>query len=745
MNLNNLKIGSRLGFGFGLLLLLSVAMAGGGIWYMLHIAGLGQQIVASDAEKARISLVWLGETKSNAVRALTLSRSDDAELKALLTPTLEATTKRIAELQKQVESLIDNPEAKALYEEIGAKRKAYIAIRGAALEMRKTGKTVEANKIVDEQMVPAIGNYVAAIEKFADLQKAHMDANGADMKRSADWGRNLLIACTFVAAIFGFLLAWLVTRSITRPLAQAVAVANAISVGNLNTRIEVTSEDEAGQLLRSMRQMVEMLQGFVAAQQQMAQQHEAGEIDERIAAQAFPGVYGEMASSINALAASHIGLSRKVVEVVERYAQGDLSVDMDALPGKKAQFTQAVAGVKASLQGINGEIGKLVDAAARGDLSVRGDAAKYEYDFRHMVESLNSLVQTCDTAFEDLARVLGALAGGNLTEKITADYSGSFGKLKDDANTTVDKLTGVLGSIKDSTSAIHVACKEIAAGNSDLSSRTEEQASSLEETASSMEELTSTVKQNAENARQANQLSASASQIAVKGGEVVGEVVNTMSSINESSKKISDIIGVIDGIAFQTNILALNAAVEAARAGEQGRGFAVVASEVRNLAQRSASAAKEITELINDSVEKVGAGTKLVDEAGQTMLEIVSSVKRVNDIMSEITAASQEQSSGIEQVNTAITQMDQVTQQNTALVEEAAAAAESLEEQATNLAQAVAMFRFAHRDSEQLPAKKLASVSHLAQRRKPEALPQRAAGRNLAAKATSAAGEWTEF
>jgi methyl-accepting chemotaxis protein len=282
-----------------------------------------------------------------------------------------------------------------------------------------------------------------------------------------------------------------------------------------------------------------------------------------------------------------------------------------------------------------------------------------------------------------------------LTDKITNDYQGSFGQLKNDANTTVANLTDIMTQLRDATESINTAAKEIASGNTDLSSRTEEQASSLEETASSMEELTSTVKQNAENARQANQLAIGASDVAVKGGAVVSQVVTTMSSINESSKKIVDIISVIDGIAFQTNILALNAAVEAARAGEQGRGFAVVATEVRNLAQRSAAAAKEIKELISDSVEKVGTGTKLVDEAGKTMEEIVSSVKRVTDIMGEITAASQEQSSGIEQVNQAITQMDEVTQQNAALVEQAAAAAESLEEQAQVLAQAVGVFKLA--------------------------------------------------
>lgn len=256
-----------------------------------------------------------------------------------------------------------------------------------------------------------------------------------------------------------------------------------------------------------------------------------------------------------------------------------------------------------------------------------------------------------------------------------------------------DNLYHIVSEVRQGTDAIAIASVEISTGNADLSSRTETQAGALEETASSMEEITATVRQNADNARQANALVTSASNFAVKGGEEVGKVVHTMNSIKESSRKIVDIISVIDGIAFQTNILALNAAVEAARAGEQGRGFAVVASEVRNLAQRSANAAKEIKTLIGDSVEKVGTGDKLVEAAGKTMDEIVRSVKHVADIMAEITAAGQEQSSGIEEVNRAITQMDEMTQQNAALVEQAAAAAESMEEQAGNLARAVSAFK----------------------------------------------------
>ena len=293
----------------------------------------------------------------------------------------------------------------------------------------------------------------------------------------------------------------------------------------------------------------------------------------------------------------------------------------------------------------------------------------------------------------EVQTVLGALSQGDLTQRMEGEYSGDFARMKSDANATVEQLTQIITQIKTATDTINVAAKEIASGNSDLSARTEQQAASLEETASSMEELTSTVKQNAENAKQANQLAMGASDVARKGGQVVSEVVTTMSAINESSKKIVDIISVIDGIAFQTNILALNAAVEAARAGEQGRGFAVVAAEVRSLAQRSAGAAKEIKTLIGDSVEKVGNGAKLVDQAGKTMEEIVTSVKRVTDIMAEISAASQEQSQGIEQVNQTITQMDEVTQQNAALVEEASAAARSLEEQAGGLSHSVSQFK----------------------------------------------------
>ncbi|KRC03297.1 methyl-accepting chemotaxis protein [Duganella sp. Root198D2] len=339
--------------------------------------------------------------------------------------------------------------------------------------------------------------------------------------------------------------------------------------------------------------------------------------------------------------------------------------------------------------------------------------------------------------------VAEAVAGGDLTQRIDVTSRDETGQLLQALANMNDSLARTVGKVRSGSDTITTASNEIATGNLDLSSRTEQQASSLEETASSMEELTSTVQQNAENARQATQLVVTASDFATRGGAVVGQVVNTMGAIKESSNKIVDIIGVIDGIAFQTNILALNAAVEAARAGEQGRGFAVVASEVRNLAQRSAAAAKEIKELIGHSVDTVDEGARLVDQAGETMDGIVKAVQQVSDIMQQISAASQEQSSGIAQVNQAIVSIDDVTQQNAALVEEAAAAAQSMRDQAEMLAEAVSVFRLA---DHQADAKRLAVRAVVKAATRPAATAAPRLGKPaVAAKTARADNEWEEF
>ncbi len=662
----NMKVGTRLGLGFGAVVTLLIIVAILGIMNMRtlqhDIDGLihdkfPKTVQANDVVNS-INAIGLFMRDSLLV---TGQENVQKELNGI-----EEKRKVIKETLDKLQASVASEAGKAALASVLDARTKYVAAQEHFIKLQKEGKQVEAKIYMMETAMDLQDAYIVSINKLIEHQSASMMKTGDEAEQQVRAALVQIIIVTLIALVAAIVIGFMIVRNLMKQL--------------------------------------------------------GGEPD---------------------YAAHAVG----------KIATGDLSINLDIKQGDTSSLVYSLKIMQDSLRGIVAEIKSIVEAAAvRGDFSVKMDMNGKQGYTKELSDLLNQLSNVTEGGIADVVRVANALAKGDLTQVISKDYPGSFGDMKNGVNGTVENLKVLVGEIKDATDTINTASKEIAQGNTDLSQRTEEQASSLEETASSMEELTSTVKQNAENAKQANQLAIGASDVAGKGGAVVGQVVVTMDSINESSRKIVDIISVIDGIAFQTNILALNAAVEAARAGEQGRGFAVVAGEVRNLAQRSAAAAKEIKTLIGDSVEKVEGGSKLVAQAGQTMEEIVTSIRRVTDIMSEITAASVEQSQGIEQVNLAITQMDEVTQQNAALVEEAAAAAESLEEQAQNLSVSVGMFKVDDKAASTAVARRApAPAAHPVPARKPATAIARSGphkGTAVAkpqAKGNEEDGEWAEF
>jgi methyl-accepting chemotaxis protein len=695
----NMKVGTRLALGFGAVIVMMIIVAILGISNMRSIQGDLNDMVNDKFPKT----VWANDMVDSvniiarAMRNALLETDKDKIGKELAR--IEDARKVIKEKLGKLEEKIQSVEGKAVLATVIDARSKYIDAQDVFLKMIREGKQEDAKAYLLKDIRPLQTAYIGSVNNLIKFQSDLMSKVGIEADRQVQSALMIIVVLALIALVVGVIIGYVITRNLMKQLGgepeYTVNAVGKIASGDLSMSLALKPGDTTS-LLYSLKNMQDSLLAIVGEIKNIVEAAAVrGDFSVKMDLSGKAGYMKELSDLLNSLSnVSETGLN-DVTRVATALANGDLSQRITAdYPGVFGQTKNGVNNTVDSLTRIVGEIRNIVDAAAnRGDFSIKMDITGKQGYVKDLSELLNQLSNVTETGIADVVRVANLLAKGDLTQTITKDYPGSFGQMKAGVNGTVENLKQLVGEIKDATDTINTASKEIAAGNADLSQRTEEQASSLEETASSMEELTSTVKQNAENARQANQLAIGASDVAGKGGAVVSQVVVTMDSINESSRKIVDIISVIDGIAFQTNILALNAAVEAARAGEQGRGFAVVAGEVRNLAQRSAAAAKEIKTLIGDSVEKVEGGSKLVAQAGQTMDEIVTSIRRVTDIMSEITAASAEQSQGIEQVNTAITQMDEVTQQNAALVEEAAAAAEALEEQAQNLAVSVGTFR----------------------------------------------------
>ena len=691
--LQRYRIGNRLTAAFSLMLLLMAAIAGTAYLSLSTLESHLHTIVNDRVERTRISNVMFDAANASyvSIQSLLLAETDQDRQAAR-----DAREKgRIAYSQSynDLSEFEHDATATKLLDAVKAARDKAAPASVRVGELFDTGEKSAAIEFLQREAAPAMVVWRQAINAVIDNETQMMKQAEQEADKASALAKLVVALVLAISVIFAIFVSMVITRSLTRPLAQVGQLARELANGKLDGATLVPQADEVGDVVRAVQETRAVLQHMLGDLLEMSRQHDLGNISFRPDASALNGEFRTLGESINAQMSEHIGAALGAGHLADAYARGDLSQDAPRKPGEKAALTNALDNVKHNIQRISNEILTISQAACRGDFSVRGDENAYEFGFREMVVNLNTLMQTADSSLSSLSQLLKSVAAGDLTVKMDGQYDGVFAAMRDDANATVANLTDIVTRIQHTTGSINAAAGEISTGNSDLSQRTEQQAANLEETAASMEELTSTVRQNAEHARQANQLAIGAAAVASEGGTVVGNVVQTMGDIEQSSKKIADIIAVIDGIAFQTNILALNAAVEAARAGEQGRGFAVVASEVRTLAQRSAGAAKEIKTLIDDSVDKVANGSALVQKAGTTMEEIVNSIGRVTNIMGEISAASQEQTSGIEQVSQTVMQMDETTQQNAALVEEATAAARSLEEQAMSLADAVSVFR----------------------------------------------------
>lgn len=690
--LRNVRVAWRLGLGFGLLLLLVAAVVATGATATMVQKRAMEQVVEVGVAKVRLLSEMLDANNQMMVvrREMLIRQGED---RANDEQRIAALVKRYEASWTAYQALPGDVEGKVIGETIAAKRAIARPLNKQTSELMEQGDFPGAVALTLGPVQEAANGWNKALADGVAYEEKESREAAAEAIRLGERSLLQLLALGGVALLVGIAASVLIGRSMTGPLARAVQLAERLSKGELDQEFRLGGRDELTQLGEAMASVRQSVQAAIGAQLQMAEQHEAGAIRYRMDASAFPGDFGRMVQATNHLVESHVQVQLLMAEVMQRYAIGDLSRDLPEYPGEKGTLTRTLAAVKQSLMAINAQIDELARAARAGDFSMRGDAAAFQYQFQAMVNHLNGMMASSQASIADVSDVLRAISHGNLAARMDGEYEGVFARMRDDANTTTAQLTGIVRGIQVAADSINNAAQELAAGNNDLSRRTEQQAANLEEAAASMEELTSTVRQNAELARQADS-EAHAAGVAVRETEqAMAQMATVMGEIDQSSARISEISTVIDGIAFQTNILALNAAVEAARAGEQGRGFAVVASEVRTLAQRAGVAAKEIKELIEDAAAKVQSGLAVTVESEAAIARVAQASSRTTQLMSDIAAASKEQAAGIEQVNQVVVQMDQVTQQNAALVEEATAASRALEEQAHALTTSVSVFQ----------------------------------------------------